>query len=459
MATITIKANHTIGLILSASVMAFSGCSGRCDGIGCNADDVEASLLFFLSPENTIPKRTPVEASFRIDGEDDQGSSWGIVVDESTDSTVLKISTGSSGEIHSVPFQIGKKDLNGYETHIDDSNTEFGRELYKHNLSLPYYIITAPKSSLSDLSQRSGSMFIYDDLLFEDNPRTSIYSSQNGDFFPAKISLCGDLDNDGIDDWIASKAHSGDEQIDLYRGEVVIGLSTVWYNSSQPLNITSFPSISGDDVGDGFGHSILCDHDLDGDNNIDVVVSSPFANSTVSSAGKVAVYTDINALDPIYWLGTTAHGWFGYSMAIGDLNGDGGIEVSVQSFSSKEGLVKIWPLEGTNIANQPIITLRSDQEEAFFGKRQIITDTNNDGIDDLIISAPFYNTDTSKEVGVVFIYTGTSDIKSWQDSSLSDELIKTITGNESYQRLGDRFWVKDLDGDLTKDVIVQILRP
>jgi hypothetical protein len=426
------------------------GCTTECDGIGCNADDVNSSLLFFLTVDEGLTTRDPTHAALEITGQNGQGSNWGLIAEEDQ----LLVSAGDSSTIHSFPFQIGKKTLSEYEFYQGEAKTDFGRELLKHNQSAPYYLVTSPKTDREETIQQSGSLFIYDDTVF-DNPRNEFYSIHNGDVFPSKVWLCGDIDGDGIEDWMASKINNSSASGGLYKGEVIIGLSEIWYGLEGPINISTLPSLTGSEPGEGFGHVVDCQHDLNGNGIVDVMISSPFADGTRLGNGKITIFVDGFENTPIEWVGVTEQGWFGYSFALGDLTGDGDLEISTFSFADQEGQIKIWSAQSILTQPSSLISLRSDQPLAFFGKRQSIVDIDGDLKEELLVAAPFFSS-TLTETGALFIYKGTEELENWEDPE--QELVSTIVGSKPYQRLGGRFWYADIDGDNRLDLITQILQ-
>ena len=59
--------------------------------------------------------------------------------------------------------------------------------------------------------------------------------------------------------------------------------------------MTDLPSLSGSLETEGFGRDILCDRDWTGDGQIDLVISSPFANvNGVTAAGRVQLFINNN---------------------------------------------------------------------------------------------------------------------------------------------------------------------
>lgn len=142
----------------------------------------------------------------------------------------------------------------------------------------------------------------------------------------------------------------------------------------------------------GFGSAIAVLGDVNGDGIDDYAVSAP---GTPTVPGFVAVYSGIGGAVPL-WTATGPTGGFGLGLArIADLDGDGADDLIVGSpgvgddigrvevRSGSTGLV-ILPVEGASVGALA---------GAAFGRSVTGTaDTNNDGIRDLLVGAPFDGT-------------------------------------------------------------------
>jgi len=121
----------------------------------------------------------------------------------------------------------------------------------------------------------------------------------------------GDVNGDGVDD-IASQGHYSSESLE--RVFVYYGGSS--FDTIPDIEITNTPAI-------GFGWDVYALGDVNGDGFDDIGVYAP---GYQESTGKVWVYFGGNPMDTIPdWekAGTAPHTGFGFSMAGGDLNGDG----------------------------------------------------------------------------------------------------------------------------------------
>lgn len=149
-----------------------------------------------------------------------------------------------------------------------------------------------------------------------------------------------------------------------------------------------------------------------------------------------------------------AYAWFGISVGTaGDVNGDGFDDVIIgasryDNGESDEGRAYVYYGTPTGLSTTPAWTAESNQADAWFGYSVgTAGDVNNDGYDDIIVSAPLYDNGELNE-GRAYIYYGSS-------SGLSPVADRTIEGNRNWARLG---WsvgtAGDVNGDGFDDVII-----
>ncbi|XP_003224482.1 integrin alpha-5 [Anolis carolinensis] len=135
--------------------------------------------------------------------------------------------------------------------------------------------------------------------------------------------------------------------------------------------------------------------------------------------------------------------YLGYSVAVGEFSGDSTEDfvAGVPKGNLTYGYVTI--LNGSDI--RPLYNFSGEQMAAYFGYAVAATDINNDGLDDLLISAPLFMEKTEdgrvQEVGRVYIYL---QKLYGMDSGAS----AVLTGHQVFGRFGSA--VAPL-GDLNQD--------
>ena len=256
----------------------------------------------------------------------------------------------------------------------------------------------------------------------------------------------GDLDGDGYADvavGIPASAPSGDDPAK----PLVVGLVTVVYGSADGLDpasdeIWTQESLGfGGGVGDWFGSSLAIG-DLDGDSYGDVAVGARFDRVSGVVAGAVDVIygtaDGLSAQDSQHWHqevagipGTAeADDYFGWSVAVGDLDGDGDDDLAVGAPGealgdrpSGAGLANVilgspggltaagataWTQASPGVPGSPEAT---DIEWDAFGATLAIADFGRSGAADLAIGVPLERVEGRAAAGMTnVLYGGSSGL-------------------------------------------------
>ena len=232
---------------------------------------------------------------------------------------------------------------------------------------------------------------------------------------------------------------------------------------SQSISLASpliFPDWTGEsDLGAAiFGAAVASAGDVNGDGYDDVIVGAPYASNSQLEEGRAYVYHG-SASGPMplpAWIfeSNTEEGEVGWSVAsAGDVNGDGFKDVIVGApyFSNdltREGRAYVFYGSATGLATSPAWMDEGDQAQARFGMGVASAgDVNKDGYDDIIVGAPWYAHPESNE-GMAFVYYGSA-------TGLSVNPDWTAESNMNWTGLG---WsvasAGDVNGDGYSDVII-----
>jgi hypothetical protein len=240
-----------------------------------------------------------------------------------------------------------------------------------------------------------------------------------------------------------------------------------------------FPGLSGtlrpEQDGDRFGEKLLRVPDLNGNGHMELLVAAPNKQGGGGRIGAGAVYLFEDLGDGqlnnesaetarLRILGDNAGDHLGSSLAIcPDMDGDGLPEILLaapdeQSLASRAGRVTLLP--STTLADLPPQILSaslasswaSDQTGAQLGRAiTCAEDFSGDQIPDLVLAAPFADSDSSEASGLVYIIRGGPDLKG-QRVHIAAHFQLGIDQAEAY--FGSSLATGDVDGDGFGDLLV-----
>ncbi|MBP9081093.1 MAG: FG-GAP repeat protein [Flavobacteriales bacterium] len=233
-----------------------------------------------------------------------------------------------------------------------------------------------------------------------------------------------------------SVASAGDVNADGY-SDVVIGIPgsgtgwgkvEVYYGS--PTGLPALPSWSqvGENINDGFGHSVASAGDVDGDGYSDVLVGAPSWPFGVENQWRGRVYLFRGSASGLVataaWTmdGPLLESRFGYSLSsAGDVNGDGYSDVVIGAYSYEDpgvpsrgaGAAYVFHGSATGLPTAADWSTFSQQfnpssTSEFGSSVSLAGDVNGDGYDDVIIGDPYYEhvSDGGNNRGGAFVYHG-----------------------------------------------------
>lgn len=237
----------------------------------------------------------------------------------------------------------------------------------------------------------------------------------------------GDHDGDGFDDYIISNYEEGNGKVDLYYG-----------NDDDSKDFIT--QLEGNNNGAHFGF-FSAYGDINGDGKDDFAISAP-KNNNDEGMVKVGLSGTSNWIDNQIFPSATSD-LFGYYLGIGDFNKDSYDDLVI---SAPQGTVagQIYVYNGSSSPSftSPMIILRENQND-WFGNSLSVGDIDNDGFDDLVVSANNSNFNNGK----IFLYHGST-------TGLSSTPSETLNGSDS-ENLGTNVSVVgDLNSDGYDDIVV-----
>ncbi len=140
----------------------------------------------------------------------------------------------------------------------------------------------------------------------------------------------------------------------------------------------------------------------------------------------------------------------GANVEHGDFNDDGFTDLAVWKSlnTDHDDTVLVYLGNPTGIDTIPSYKLSAEQQRSAFGRWMCVGDLNNDGTDDLIVTAPTYYLDFfGQSYGKIYVYFGGSVLHSRPDF--------TITGKHSRAGLGTNCAIGDFNADGFTDMAIR----
>ncbi|MBD3360624.1 hypothetical protein GF366_02355 [Candidatus Peregrinibacteria bacterium] len=316
-----------------------------------------------------------------------------------------------------------------------------------------------------NLDDRTGKVYIFYgrsvwgnqniDLAFDNPSRELIGKSVNGGFGLSLDTM--DLNNDSIDDlfigapFVSTSSKNNAGAVYVYSGTSK-GLSS--------YIMAVFYGLKNDER---FG-SAISGGDINGDGSTDVVIGAYHANNEdLARSGKAYIYTVFDkfpsaVVNPTHVLeGLVSNSWFGFSVDVGDINGDLFDDIAVGSFpySGDKTTSRVSVYHGSPEFDYIVDTVIDDPINGILlGANVLLEDINSDGKAEIIVGAPGINEFTSYKEGNVYLIYSNDNGKTFRHSIKNKDVTSIIYGEKADDWFGYDIENLDFNGDGFQDLAV-----
>jgi hypothetical protein len=328
----------------------------------------------------------------------------------------------------------------------------------------------------ADGAENSGAVYVFlgplpDSATLSANQADIFITNQAGgtnDRFGGSLAV-GDVDGDLVLDVLVGA--TGVDRLDESDDVVAdAGMAFLFFGGAELADTDAAAAdvvVAGNEPGDKLGSSCLL-ADLSGDGLADLVVGAYLANPVVPpkkyDAGAVYVFFGGEGLAgglaadaDLEFSGEEPEDEFGTTLACGDMNADGKVDLMVsapgsQALGSETGRAYVFlgasEPAGMNATLADAI-YSGQQGNGDFGRDLTAADMNGDGFADLAIGAP-RNSQGAIKNGRSYVFLGAETL----EDGLSHSADVIYTGEEQdYCRFGSALEVIDMNGDGLADVI------
>ncbi|HEY6004210.1 MAG TPA: FG-GAP-like repeat-containing protein [Anaeromyxobacter sp.] len=266
------------------------------------------------------------------------------------------------------------------------------------------------------------------------------------DNFGFSVADVGDLDGDGRSDF-AVAAIAGDGE-----GASLCGAVTVFRGGTRGEKLVK---LSGGVPLAKFGYALAAG-DFDGDGHRDLAIGAPFhtEDPALYQAGAVHVFFGPDFSRSLQLSATSGAQGLGWSVAAGDLDGDGRADLLLGAAGKVIGFYGSTPFAPSFAAPDVVV---GGSAGSLGRALAVVGDVDGDGLPELAIGAPGATFGGGRDSGSLYLVRGGPGPRSVNlDASPADpSLLVRIDGSGAFQRFGASVVaVADLDADGRADLAV-----
>lgn len=281
----------------------------------------------------------------------------------------------------------------------------------------------------------------------------SAESDQEGAYFGLAVSSAGDVNADGFDDLVVG-SHLYDDP------DANEGVAFLYLGSAAGVALAPEWSVEGDQAGAFLGSAVATAGDVNGDGLDDVIIGASRYDVVGADEGRVEVYLGTSSgLEPVpHWAvdGDQEGARLGFKVATaGDVNNDGYDDVIMSARfydagQNDEGRAYVYLGSASGLEDVPSWTFETDQAGAEVQAVGTAGNVNGDDYDDIVVASRRYDNGQTDE-GRAWVFLGQQDGISPTPAAM---LEIDVAGAEFGFSAGT---AGDVNGDGLDDVVVGAL--
>lgn len=274
----------------------------------------------------------------------------------------------------------------------------------------------------------------------------TLQSNLAGAQFGASVSVVGDVNGDGYADVLV-----GAPGFNANLGAAYLYFGGAGTSINDTVDARLDGEIGGSEMGRGVGGA----GDTNGDGYADILIGAPLLDTTSGDEGRAYLYLGGSGAFETgvdQQLTGTAQSRLGFSVAGGDVNGDGFSDLLTGAPGFDGGLVDEGAafiyFGGSRLFNSQFEAIVTSAQGSGQSGRSVATgDVNGDGYSDLIVGAFGFDDGPSTNAGMVRIYFGAS-------GGFNNVFDAQLSAGQAEARFGGSVSSGDVNGDGIDDVVV-----